>query len=133
MTALPIIPATMGGSIFADLIGAATNFLATKEKEETKRAEIAAQLEASLTICNEFFKRNDNLLDARKEEIMRAYAYVDKIMNTPIAMKNESLMRSILEFVSAIHAKNMESFDQAGNSLAMSLQGLPTLKGLKND
>jgi hypothetical protein len=48
-------------------------------------------------------------------------------------MKNESLMRSILEFVSAIHAKNMESFDQAGNSLAMSLQGLPTLKGLKND
>lgn len=130
--ALPVLQ-TIGGSIFMDLIGVATNFLTTKEKEETKRAEIAAQLEASLTICNEYFKRHDNLMNARKEEIDRAYSYVDKIMRSPLAMENEGLMHSILEFVNAVHAKNMDSYDQAGDTLAKGMQGLPTLKGLCND
>ena len=64
MMAVPMIQ-TIGGSIFMDLIRVATNFLTTKEKEETKRIEIAAQLEASLTICNEYFKRHDNLMNDR--------------------------------------------------------------------
>lgn len=132
MTSMPMLPG-LGGSIFTDLIGAATNFLTTKEKEETKRAEIAAQLEASLTICNEYFKRHDSLMNARKEEIDRAYSYVDKIMKSQLAMENEGLMRSILEFVNSVHAKNMDSYDQAGDALAKGMQGLPTLKGLRND
>ena len=99
-----------------DLIRVATNFLTTKEKDDTKRIEIAAQLEASLTICNEYFKRHDNLMNDRKEEIDRAYSYVDKIMRSPLAMENEGLMHSILEFVNSVHAKNMDSYDQAGDT-----------------
>jgi hypothetical protein len=91
--------------------------LACKEREITKREQIAAELEAKLTAINKEYDLKSKALEYHHEEIMRLYQIAEDMLKRPEVIANSELTKNLLILVANGHSK-------AGDNLAAMFSSL---------
>ena len=117
MAALPPLPPEVLVPVISDFIKAGAEYLACREREQTKRERIAAELEAKLTMINKNYDLCSKILADNHEYTMKAYSIAENLLNKPQVMENPALLSQILTFVSETHSK-------AGDNLTAMFSGL---------
>lgn len=99
------LPPALAAGVLSDLIKCGTDYLACKEREITKREQIAAELEAKLTLINKNYDLCSQILANNHEYAMKSYAIADDLLKNPTVTANAELLKNVLTFLSNEHAK----------------------------
>ena len=110
------VPIAAGAQILKELISAATQYQMCKEHERTERMKIEAQLEACLTMINSDHEKFLREMDDNRAVIVRAYDFVEKLLNDPKIFNNPNLLQAVLTFLQNAHATHSQNFIAAVNA-----------------
>ncbi len=113
------LPPALVGSVISDFIKCGTDYLACKEREITKREQIAAELEAKLTAINKEYDLKSQALAYHHEEIMRLYQIAENLLNKPEVIANAELTKNLLIFIANGHSKAGDNLTAMFSSLSV--------------
>ena len=111
------LPPAMATAVISEFIKCGTEYLACKEREQTKRAKIAAELEAKLTAINKHYDICSRILADNHEYTMKVYDIAENLLNKPQIMENPAMLKEVLNLVSNAHS-------QTGNNLTTMFSSL---------
>lgn len=115
------LPVEVGLPIIKELIDAVTEYQMCKEREQTKRLAIEAQLEACLTVINTNHEQFLRAMDDNRNLAMTAYDAVEKLLAAPSVASNPELLQGVLTFLQSVHERHSKNFIAAVNASPMRL------------
>lgn len=118
------IPAAVAIPLIKEVISAGTQYLACREQEKTKRAAIAAHLEASLTVIEKQYGSLSAVLAENHDMAMEAYHTLSELIRDPSIKENTELFKFVLNnYMDAhkLYSSNLVSFGDRAVRIGASL------------
>ena len=101
------VPAVALLPVIKEFITTTGSYLECREQEKTKREQIAAELEAKLTIINKQYDLCKEVMANNHEYAMKAYDAVERLMKEPSVVSNPTLLQMVLTFFQTVHKDNI--------------------------
>lgn len=99
------LPPEIVTTVLSEFIKCGTDYLACREREQTKRERIAAELEAKLALINANYDLCSKILADNHEYAMKSYDIAENLLNNPKVMEDAALLNNILTFIANTHSK----------------------------
>lgn len=112
-----MVPAALAVPVVKELISAGAQYMACREQEKTKRAEIAARLDAALTTIDKTFDGIGRLLDENHEQSMRVYQSLETLLFQSDYTKDPGRFELLLRVYESVHKQNGERLGRLGDQI----------------
>lgn len=113
------LPPALAATLLSDFIKYGTEYLACREREITKREQIAAELEAKLTTINKSYDIYSKILADNHEETMRLYQIIEDMLKSPETIANSELTKNLLILLANTHSKSSDNLTTMFSSVSL--------------
>lgn len=114
---LPTAGAAAAIPIIKEVISSGMQYLACREQEKTKRAEIAAKLEASLTVIEKKYGGLSKLIDENHDMAMEAYKTISELIHDKNIQEDTELFKFLMHQYMDTHRLYSGNLRHFGNNI----------------